>query len=225
METFGRNYPWRALGVNWLEYQRARTAKLRGILCEMGASHKLYVPAGCWLVASLTSFCQDQKIGNAAFTGIGSITNVWVLIDPNGTPVVKNFSTEPSYEMTSLLGNVTLRQGLPQFDPSGLPTGSYPQIDSTVKTFNAYVHPHVTFANPDMSISGGHLLDAQVSIGCEIVLQSMAGPHCIPGLAAGQIPPDCVTDTPVTVQKLGTFSNWAPAFWYPKPASTVPGQP
>ena len=54
----------------------------------MGVSHKLYVPAGNWLVASLTSFCQTRKIGNATFTGIGSITNVWVLLDPNGTPVV-----------------------------------------------------------------------------------------------------------------------------------------
>src|SRR5207247_193680 len=111
------------------------------------------IPAGEWLIAGLTSYCQIHGIGNADIVGIGSITNIWVLLDPDGTPVVRNFSAGPSYEMTSLLGNVTLRQGLPQFDPAGLPSGAYPQIDKSVQTYNSYVHAHVTFANPDMSIS------------------------------------------------------------------------
>jgi predicted DNA-binding protein with PD1-like motif len=127
----------------------------------MSDVNKLYIPAGAWVVATLTSFCQARGIGNADIAGIGSITNVWLLLDPDGTLVVRNFSAGPSYEMTSLLGNVTLRQGMPMFDPSGLPTGAYPQIDKSVQTYNCYVHVHATFANPDMSISGGHLLDGK----------------------------------------------------------------
>src|SRR5262245_58821918 len=87
----------------------------------MSAVHKLYLPANNWVVATLTAFCQARGIGNAEISGIGSITNIWVLLDPNSTPIVRNFSAGPSYEMTSLLGNVTLRQGIPLFDPSGLP--------------------------------------------------------------------------------------------------------
>lgn len=188
----------------------------------MSRTYKVYIPAGEWLVASMTSYCQTHGIGNADIVGIGSITNVWVLLDPDGTPVVRNFS-EPSYEMTSLLGNVTLRQGLPRFDPAGLPSGAYPQIDTSVQTYNAYVHAHVMFANPDMSISGGHLLDTQVSIGGEIVLRTMAGPQCIPGITPDEIPADCVSDIPVTVPPLGTFFNWAKSFWYPQPGAKTSG--
>jgi predicted DNA-binding protein with PD1-like motif len=184
----------------------------------MSEAHKVYIPAGQWIVTSLTSYCQAHGIGNASIVGIGSITNVWVMLDPAGKPIVRNFSTGPSYEMTSLIGNVTLRQGLAQFDPSGLLTGAYPQMDSSVQTFNAYVHAHVTFANADMSISGGHLLDAQASIEAEIVLRTMAGPLCVPGITADQIPADCVSDVSVTVEPYGTFSNWSQSFWYPPPA-------
>jgi predicted DNA-binding protein with PD1-like motif len=66
----------------------------------------------------LTSFCQAQRIGHAEISGIGSITDVWVLLDPDGTHVVRNFSAGSSYEMTSLIGNVTRRQGRPRFDQS-----------------------------------------------------------------------------------------------------------
>jgi predicted DNA-binding protein with PD1-like motif len=187
----------------------------------MSEVHKLYVPAGNWLVENLTTYCQSQRIGNAEITGIGSITDIWVLLDPAGTPVVRNFSASPSYEMTSLVGNVTLRQGVPVFDPAKLSSGAYPQFDAADQTYNCYVHSHVTFANPDMSISGGHLLDAQVSIGAEVVIRAMAGPDCVPGLPAGQMPADCVMDASVAVPPLGVFSNWDPRFWYP-PAKPLP---
>jgi predicted DNA-binding protein with PD1-like motif len=183
----------------------------------MNTIHKLYIPAGQWVVESLTGFCQAHGIGNAGITGMGSITNVWVLLDPNGAMVVRNFSAGPSYEMTSLLGNVTLRQGMPRFDRTAIATGKYPQMDSTVPTYNCYAHLHVTFANPDLSISGGHLVDAQVSIGVEIVVQPMAGPACVPGLSGDRIPADCVTDNLVTIPPYGTFSNWDQRFWYPPP--------
>jgi len=183
----------------------------------MSSTHKVYIPAGNWIVASITAYCQANGVGNADITGIGSITNIWVMLDPAGTPIVRNFSSG-SYEMTSLLGNVTLRQGMPRFNPSDLASGQYPQIDSSVQTYNAYLHAHVTFANPDMTISGGHLLDAWTSIEAEVVIRSMAGPNCVPGLTADRIPADCVSDVMVTVSPLGTFSNWAQPFWYPPPA-------
>ena len=177
--------------------------------------HKFYIPDGSWVVESLTSYCQTYGIGNAEITGMGSITNVWVLLDPNGKNKVRKFSAGPSYEMTSLLGNVTLRQGMPKFDRSALPKLPYPQIDATVPTYNCYAHLHVTFAKPDMSIWGGHLLDAQVSIGVEIVVHPMAGPACVPGLAGDRIPADCVKDVDVTIPPYGKFSNWDQRFWYP----------
>jgi predicted DNA-binding protein with PD1-like motif len=180
-------------------------------------AYKLYIPSGNWIVATLTHYCQLNGIGNAEVSGIGSIGNVWTLIDPNGTPVVKLSDAEPSYEMTSLVANVTLRQGMPQFDPSGLPSGAYPQFDTGVETYNCYVHAHVTFADSNMNVWGGHLLDAQTTIGAELVVRPMAGAGCVPGLQGGQIPADCVFDEPVSVPCFGTFSNWNTLFWFPPP--------
>jgi predicted DNA-binding protein with PD1-like motif len=181
----------------------------------MSDVHKVYVPAGEWLVESLTSYCQAEGIGNGEITGLGSITDVWVSVHPGPTATVKSFSAGPSYEMTSLLGNVTLRQGMPVFDRTKLPSGAYPTFDASTATYNCFVHSHVTFADPDMSISGGHLLDARVSIGAEIVIRSIAAPACAPGLTEDEIPADCVITAPVTVPSYGEFPNWDSRFWYP----------
>lgn len=176
---------------------------------------KLYIPSGNWIVETITNFCALNNIGNAEITGIGSLTNIWVLVHPAGTSIVKNFNSSPSYEMTSLVGNAVLRQGVAAFDKADLPSGAYPQFDTSVPTLNPYVHVHVTFANPDMTISGGHLLDTQVSIGAEIVIRPMAQQQCMPGILQSSIPPDCVYSVPVTVEPYGTFSNWDERFWFP----------
>lgn len=187
-----------------------------------GEVYKLYVPAGNWLVQTLTDYCMTVGIGNCDVTGIGSIGNVWTLVDPNGTPTVKLSDAEPSYEMTSFVANVTLRQGMPGFDQSQLPSGHYPQFDTSVATDNCYVHAHVTFADSNMAIWGGHLLDAWVTIGAELVLRTMAGPGCVPGIMQGNIPADCVYDEMVSVPPLGTFCNWNGSFWYPQGGAAKP---
>lgn len=180
-------------------------------------THKIYVPAGNWVVESITDFCASNNIANAEVTGIGSLTNIWVLVNPNGDLNVRNFGGI-SYEMTSLVGNVVLRQGAALFDKQGLPTGMYPQFDTAMPTLNPYLHVHVTFANPDMSISGGHLLDTQVSIGVEAVIRTMADADCVPGIWPGDIPPGCIYSTPVTIEPFGTLSEWDQRFWYPPPS-------
>lgn len=180
-------------------------------------AYKLYIPAGSWLVETLTTFCLEKQIGNAEVTAIGSLTNIWVLVNPNGKFNIQNWNGMTSYEMTSLVGNIALRQGMPRFDKSGLSTGAYPQFDLSVMTFNPYAHVHVTFANPDMTISGGHLLDSQVSIGVEAVVRSTASTDCVPG-QIGPFPPDCTYCIPVTVMPYGTFFVWDKRSWYPPSA-------
>ena len=66
----------------------------------MTHTFKLYVPAGQSLVESITNVCQCNAIGTADVCAIGSLTNIWVLINPDGSPSVRNFSTGPLYEMT-----------------------------------------------------------------------------------------------------------------------------
>jgi predicted DNA-binding protein with PD1-like motif len=175
---------------------------------------KVYIPQGNWVVATLSAYCFKYGIGNAAISAIGSITDIWVLVHPAEEPVVRNWPAGTSYEMTALTGNIALRQGRPEFDPAGLATGQYPQFDTSVPALNPYIHVHVTFADGDMSIWGGHLLDAMVSIGAEIFLLPTAAAACEPGLM-GPPPADCVTSVPVTAPPYGTFSNWDQRFWFP----------
>jgi predicted DNA-binding protein with PD1-like motif len=182
------------------------------------ATYKVYISAGNWVVESLTNFCFANNIGNAEITGIGSLTNIWVLVNPDGNFRVKNFDGI-SYEMTSLIGNAVLRQGIADFNKENLSSGMYPHFDTTVKSFNPYLHLHLTFANPDMSICGGHLLDSQVSIGVEVVIRSMAELECVPGLPPSGIPAGCIYCEPVIVEPYGTFYNWDKSCWYPPPAS------
>lgn len=178
----------------------------------MSGTHPVYVPAGSWLVATLTAYCSANGVGNAEVTGIGSLTNVWVLVNPDGTLVVKNYDAG-SYELTSLVGNVTVRQGVAVFEPSWLPSGAYPRFDPSVPTYNPYLHVHATFAQPDQTIAGGHLLDAQVSIGAEVFLRE-TGATCVPPVAA-PVPDGCISSVPVTVEPYGTFANWDERFWFP----------
>ena len=148
---------------------------------------KLYVPAGNWLVETLTDYCMANGIGNAEVGGIGSIGSVWTLVNPNGTPVVIESNDEASYEMTSLVGNVTLRQGRALFDRSQLNTGRYPQFDTAVKTYNCYAHVHVAFADSSMIVE------------------------------KGAIPANCMFSEMVSVPPFGSFCNWDPRFWFPPP--------
>ena len=183
--------------------------------------YPLYVPAGNWLAETVTAFCSDNGLGNVAVSGIGSITNVWVLLNPNGKIEVRNFPGPGSYEMTSLVGSVVLRQGVALFNKDGLPSGEYPQFDSSVQSLNPYAHMHATFAQPDFTIAGGHLLDAQVSIGAELMLLPRAVAECPPGSPPSPPPPDCILSEPVAVPPFGTFSNWDKRWWFPPPSSQV----
>jgi len=44
----------------------------------------LYIPAGNRLVSTLTAYCLAARLSNVAVSGIGSIADVWVLLNPNG---------------------------------------------------------------------------------------------------------------------------------------------
>jgi predicted DNA-binding protein with PD1-like motif len=182
----------------------------------MGDLRKVYVPAGNWLVATLSAWCAETGIANAMISGIGSITDVWAEVNSEGHPVPQNWPAGTSYEMTSLSGNVALRQGRPVYDPSRLASGAYPQWDATDPELNPFLHLHVTFADAKLAVTGGHLLDAQVSVGAEVFALVSADPDCTPPLTPP--PPDgCVTSVPVTVDPYGTFSNWDKRFWFPAP--------
>jgi uncharacterized protein len=95
---------------------------------------------------TLQSFCASNQIANASVTGIGSVENPRLA---HYTIATKKFTERPFegiFEITSLLGNVGLLEGLPMS------------------------HLHVTVSGPDMKVFGGHLVSGSCSATMEVFL-------------------------------------------------------
>jgi predicted DNA-binding protein with PD1-like motif len=88
---------------------------------------------------TIQSFCSENQVANASITGIGSIEDPRLA---HYTIATKKFTERPFkgiYEITSLLGNVGLLEGLPMS------------------------HLHITISGPDMQVFGGHLVSGTCS--------------------------------------------------------------
>ena len=95
---------------------------------------------------TLESFAQSKNIGSGWINGIGALEN----------PEIGYYSLEAKsycrkifagdYEMTSLIGNITLKEG---------------------KTFS---HTHITFSNSEYQVYGGHLFDAKITAAGEFLI-------------------------------------------------------
>ena len=94
---------------------------------------------------TLAQWCENEKVEAAAIVaGIGMLENIEI-----GRYDGKEYLTEniqPSSEILSLQGNVSMKEGKP------------------------FVHLHVSLADEDMSARGGHLFRGTVSMTVELVM-------------------------------------------------------
>ena len=94
---------------------------------------------------TLADWCEKEKVEAAAIVaGIGMLENIEI-----GRYDGKEYLTEniqPSSEILSLQGNVSMKEGKP------------------------FVHLHVSLADEDMSARGGHLFNGTVSMTIELVM-------------------------------------------------------
>lgn len=108
--------------------------------------------AGEEVLAALTEIAAKEQIRLAAVQGIGAADRLKVgVFDPRGKryyPV----EAEGMFEITSLLGNITRKQGEP------------------------YLHLHIAAADPQAgTVIGGHLNAAMISGTGEIIITEIAG--------------------------------------------------
>ena len=93
------------------------------------------------------SFAEAKGVGCAWLNGIGALENpeigYYSLEDKAYHP--KLFRGE--YELTSLIGNITIKEGKP------------------------FSHTHITFSDTDYQVYGGHLFDAQITAAGEFLIQ------------------------------------------------------
>jgi len=93
------------------------------------------------------SFAEVKGIGCAWLNGIGALENpeigYYSLEDKSYHR--KTFNGE--YELTSLIGNITLKEGKP------------------------FSHTHITFSDTEFRVFGGHLFNANITAAGEFIMQ------------------------------------------------------
>jgi len=103
------------------------------------------------VVGSLTRLCAAEDIRAGIVSGIGATDRVKIgLYDLSQKRYDTAVLTGPM-EITSLLGNVTTKDGKP------------------------YLHLHINVGNEKMEVSGGHLYECFISVAGEIFITKLDG--------------------------------------------------
>ena len=104
------------------------------------------------ITESLISVCASENIRAASFDGIGATDDFEVGIFDLEKQGYNRFTyNEGNHEITSLEGNISFFEGKP------------------------YVHAHITCADRNGKIIGGHLFRANISLTCEIYIDVANG--------------------------------------------------
>lgn len=115
------------------------------VLCRNDGRTVIRFDIGEEFPETLASWCENEKIESAAIVaGIGMLENIEI-----GRYDGKEYAKEivqPSSEILSLQGNVSMKEGKP------------------------FVHLHVSLADENMSARGGHLFSGTVSMTIELVM-------------------------------------------------------
>jgi len=105
--------------------------------------------AGDEIVASLKKACRELPAHYAHFSGIGACRSAEI---SHFDTKEKRYSTRKfggMLEIVSLCGNIT-------------------SVDN-----EPFVHAHIALGLPDFSVLGGHLVSAEISPACEIILEQV----------------------------------------------------
>ncbi len=108
---------------------------------------KIYsLGAGSKLPEDLLAIASKERIATALLSGIGGVRELTLAYFNKSTKAYEKHRFEEDLEVTSLLGNITLKEGKP------------------------YLHIHGNFGRRDLSLIGGHVDSAVVSPLLEVVL-------------------------------------------------------
>jgi predicted DNA-binding protein with PD1-like motif len=98
------------------------------------------------IINTVTSFCRENQINLGSISGIGAIDQAKIGFFDTKRKKYETRDLSGDLEIASLVGNVTLKDDKP------------------------FLHLHVTLANEEWKVFGGHLFEARVSATCEIFL-------------------------------------------------------
>lgn len=103
------------------------------------------------IVESLLKVGEDYDIEFAEITGIGAAGLIEVGYYNVSIKKYKSIEFKGDLEITSILGNLSRQDNEP------------------------YLHLHITFADEDLNLHGGHLNKAIISATCEVVIRKLDG--------------------------------------------------
>jgi predicted DNA-binding protein with PD1-like motif len=111
---------------------------------EHSGSYTVVVDRGEELMAALAQFAQDQGIGAASVVGIGALEQVTVGYFNLAEQAYEEHHLSGEYELLSLLGNITVKDGAP------------------------FVHAHAVLSGANLACVGGHLFSGVVAVTAEV---------------------------------------------------------
>jgi predicted DNA-binding protein with PD1-like motif len=104
------------------------------------------------IVSTLKKFCEEEDISTASIIScIGATDSLEIGIYDTLKKEYKSIIRDGDHEITSINGNITTMNG------------------------NTYLHLHITVADKELKIFGGHLNSAIVSATCELILAPISG--------------------------------------------------
>jgi len=103
------------------------------------------------VMESLKELCSEEEIELAEVTGLGASNLVEIGVFNVNTKEYNTKVFEGMFEITSLVGNVTRKDG------------------------EVYLHLHINFGDPDGNVRGGHIVRARISATCEMIVRKING--------------------------------------------------
>ena len=103
------------------------------------------------IVENLKQLCEKENIKCAEITGLGASNLVEIGVFNINTKEYKTKVFEGMFEITSLIGNITRKDGKP------------------------YLHIHINFGDEEGVVRGGHLVRCNISATSEIIVRKIEG--------------------------------------------------
>ena len=103
------------------------------------------------VIEELKKLCKEEDIKLAEITGLGASNLVEIGVFNPGTKEYNTKVFEGMFEITSLIGNVTRKDG------------------------EVYLHIHINFGDENGAVLGGHLVQAKISATSEIIIRGIPG--------------------------------------------------
>lgn len=114
--------------------------------CKSGPHYVVRIDRGEEVISSLTEFCKNENIPSGQITGLGATDKVVVGLYSVATRQYHKTELNGEMEITSLIGNISQKDGLP------------------------YLHLHINVCDSEMKIFGGHLNECYISATCELIV-------------------------------------------------------